>query len=255
MILKTGLTMVPGPACPGRPLSEAAVANLAAALDRSPLANTLLDITGLPGLIGRERAAAFHATQRRGRPNTSGTATLVWQSASGNISPFQVTARIVAPDQYGHPHIRTLGFTVEVTSRLTAWQAEPDSPMLPAPGARRRLETQEWLALLEAIIATLTSPEITAVLADLADVDPLLVPPARKPARRQPARDRPVPPAAATYTRGHRLPRRSPACRPCPVPVRSRRQSSPGEPVAPADCRRRRAHRHRAPHEALDLQS
>jgi len=176
MILKTGLIIVPGPACPGRPLSEAAVANLAAALDRSPLANTLLDITGLPGLIGRERAAAFHATQRRGRPNTSGTATLVWQSASGKISPFQVTARVVAPDQYGHPHIQTLGFTVEITSRLTAWQAEPDSPMLPAPGARRRLETQEWQALLEAIIATLTSPDITAVLADLADIDPLLVP-------------------------------------------------------------------------------
>lgn len=177
MILKTGLIMVPGPACPGRPLSEAAVANLAAALDRSALANTLLDITGLPGLIGRERAAAFHVTQRRGRPNTSGTATLVWQSASGKIPPFQVIARIVAPDQYGHSHIQTLGFTVEITSRLTAWQAEPDSLVLPAPGARRRLETLEWQALLEAIIATLTSPDITAVLADLADIDPLLVPP------------------------------------------------------------------------------
>ena len=179
MILKTGLIVTPGPACPGRPLSETVVANLAAALDKSPLANTLLDITGLPAFMGRARAAAFHGTQRWGRPNTSGTATLVWRFADGEISPFQMTVRVVAPDQYGHSHIQTLNFTVEITSRLTAWQSSPDAPLPIPPGTLRRLKTQEWKVLLEAIIATLTSPDITAAIADLADIDPILVPPPR----------------------------------------------------------------------------
>ena len=47
MILKTGLIVTPGPACPGRPLSEAVIAELAAALDKSPLADTLF--TAAPG--------------------------------------------------------------------------------------------------------------------------------------------------------------------------------------------------------------
>jgi Schlafen, AlbA_2 len=40
MVLKTGLRVTPGPACPGRPLSEAVIAELAAALDKSPLADS-----------------------------------------------------------------------------------------------------------------------------------------------------------------------------------------------------------------------
>jgi len=179
MILKTGLIITPGPACPGRPLSEAVIANLAAALDRSPLADNLLDVAGLPALMGRERAAAFHGTQRQGRPNTSGTVTLVWQFAHGEISPFQMTVRVVAPDQYGHSHIQTLNFSIEITSRLTAWQSLPDAPLPMPPGTLRRLETQEWETLLQAIIATLTSPDITAAIADLADIDSILVPPPR----------------------------------------------------------------------------
>jgi hypothetical protein len=51
MILKSGLIVAPGPACPGRPLSEAAIANLAAVLDKSPLADTLFSITGLRGRL------------------------------------------------------------------------------------------------------------------------------------------------------------------------------------------------------------
>jgi hypothetical protein len=120
MILKTGLVVAPGPACPGRPLPETVIASLAASLDTSLLADTLLDLAGLPALAGRNRLAGLYSTQRQGRPNTSGTATLVWRLATGAITPFQVTLRVVAPDQYGRSHIQTLNVSVEVISRLTS---------------------------------------------------------------------------------------------------------------------------------------
>lgn len=169
MMLKTGLSVTPGPACPGRPLSEAVIAELAAALDKSPLAETLFTLTGL-------MSAGLYNTQRRGRPNTSGTATLAWQIASGEIPPFEMTIRIVAPGQYGHSHIQALSVSLEVTSRFSSWLASQNAPQPPPPTALRRLETAEWAALLDAIMATLTDPRIVAAIADLADVDPILVP-------------------------------------------------------------------------------
>jgi Putative DNA-binding domain len=179
MILKTGLIVTPGPACPGRPLSEAVIANLASALDKSPLANALLDLTGMPGLMGRNRLAGRYSTQRRGRPNTSGTATLVWQITSRDVQPFDMTFRVDAPDQYGHAHIQTLNVSIEVINRLTAWQSEPNAVLPIPPGTHRRLEKDEWIDLLDAFAATLIDPAITAAIADLADVDPILVPPPR----------------------------------------------------------------------------
>jgi hypothetical protein len=172
MVLKTGLGVMPGPACPGRPLSEAVLDELAAALDKSPLASTLFTLTGL-------MSGGIYNTQRQGRPNTSGTATLVWQIASRESSPFQMTVRVVAPGQYGHSHIQTLTVSIEIVSRLSSWLRSPDCPQPPPPGAHRRLETPEWAALLDAMMATPTDPRIVAAIADLADVHPVLVPPPR----------------------------------------------------------------------------
>jgi hypothetical protein len=172
LVLKTGLSVTPGPACPGRPLSEAGVAELAAALDSSALAKTLFTLTGL-------MSAGLYNTQRRGKPNTSGTATLVWQIANGEIPPFQMTIRVVAPDQYGHSHIQTLNVSIEIISKLSAWLHSQDSPQPPPPGMLRRLEPAEWAALLGAMMVTLTDPRMVAAIADLADVAPILVPPPR----------------------------------------------------------------------------
>jgi hypothetical protein len=170
MMLKTGLSVTPGPACAGRPLSENVISGLAAALDKSPLAETLFTLTGL-------HSGGLYNTARRGRPNTSGTATLTWQIADGEIPPFEFTTRIVAPGQYGHSHIQKLTISVDITSRLSAWAHSPNSPQPPPPTRARRLETTEWAALLNAMVATLTSPDIVASIADLADVDPIVVPP------------------------------------------------------------------------------
>jgi hypothetical protein len=172
MILKTGLIVTPGPACPGRPLSEAVIANLAAALDNSPLAHRLVKLTGL-------YSTGLYNAQRRGRPNTSGTATITWHIATGEIPAFEIAFRIVAPDQYVHSDIQTLNVSLEVTSRLTSWLFSPDTPLPLPPGTLRRLEAEEWADLFDAMIGTLTDSGITAAIADLADVDPILVPPPR----------------------------------------------------------------------------
>lgn len=172
MILKTGLRVPAGPACPGRPLSERAISELATALDKSPLAGILFNLTGLA-------STGIYDTHRRGRPNNSGAATLVWQIASGKIPPAEMTVRVEAPGRYGHSHVQTLNISIEIISRLTAWQSSPDSPPPPPPGAFRSLEIFEWAALLNAITATLTDSRVVAAIADLADVDPILVPPPR----------------------------------------------------------------------------
>ena len=99
MMLKTGLRITPGPACPGRPLLERAISELAVALDKSPLADVVFTLTGL-------KDAGLYNTHRRGLPNTAGTATLVWQIASsGDIPPAEMTVSIEAPGQYGHSHV------------------------------------------------------------------------------------------------------------------------------------------------------
>jgi hypothetical protein len=169
MILKTGLRVTPGPACPGRPLSERAISELAAALDKSPLATILFDLTGL-------RDAGLYGAHRRGRPNNSSTATLAWSIASGQVPPAEMRVTVEAPGQYGHPEIQTLAISIEITIRLTAWQSSPDSPLRPPPGAARWLDTAEWAALLNAMMVTFTDSRVVAVIADLADVDPILVP-------------------------------------------------------------------------------
>jgi hypothetical protein len=124
-------------------------------------------------------SGGLYNAQRRGRPNTSGTATLVWQIASGEIPPFQMTMRVVAPGQYGHSDIQTLDVSIEIVSRLSSWLHSQDSPKPPPPGRLRRLEATEWAALLDAMMATLTDPRIVAAIADLADVDRIVVPPPR----------------------------------------------------------------------------
>lgn len=200
MMLKTGLRVPPGPVCPGRPLSERGIAELAAALDKSPLAEILFNLTGLA-------STGIYGTHRRGRPNTSGTATLVWQIASGKVPPFEMTVRVEAPGQYGHSHVQTLNITIEITSKLTAWQSTPDSPLPPPPGPVRHLEAFEWAALLNAMTATLANSRVVTALADLADVDPILVPPprtlhivsSREIAHFMPPQLRPIPEASGSH--------------------------------------------------------
>ena len=103
----------------------------------------------------------------------------MWQIASsGDIPPTEMTIRIEAPGQYGHSHVQALTISIEVTSRLTAWRDAQPVQRYP-PGALRHLELNEWAALLDAALTTLTQQRLVAAVADLADVEPVLVPPPR----------------------------------------------------------------------------
>jgi hypothetical protein len=70
MVLKTGLRVTPGPACPGRPLSETVIAELAAALDKSRrddspvahLAGYLICYRGVRGAVNRAASCADGAS-------------------------------------------------------------------------------------------------------------------------------------------------------------------------------------------------
>ena len=141
---------------------------------------------------------------------SSGTATLVWQIADSKIPPAEMTVRVEAPGQYGRSHIQTLDISMEITSRLTAWR-DTQPVQTHQPGALRRLELTEWAALLNAMMATFTDPRVVAAVADLADVDPILVPPpsvlhvvsSREIAGFLPEQLRPIP--GATGSRGAHL--------------------------------------------------
>ncbi len=172
MVLKSGLAVPPGLARVGQPLSDAAIRSLCTSLDRSPLTECLFKLTRL-------MSAGLYNFQRRGHPNSSGTATLTWEIAQGEISPFQVRVEVEAPGQYGRPDTRALIISVTTISRFSAWLQSGTAPEFPPPGLRRRLEITEWESLLGAMIATLMEPHVAAAIADLAGVDPIQVPPPR----------------------------------------------------------------------------
>jgi hypothetical protein len=169
-MLRTGLYITPGPAAPGRPLSERLIATLCALLSRSALTNALVGLTHIS-------VAGANNFDRRGRLNNSTAATLTWGLVTGNTpEPVMASVSIKAPDQYGYSHIQSLEVIVEATVRLTGWINGGRAPDFPTRGGRRRLDSVEWFNVLDGLIGTLCEPEIVRTLADLADTDPIIVP-------------------------------------------------------------------------------
>ena len=162
--LRSGLIVPAGPAGWGRPISERALGELAASLDRSALADTLARLTRFADF----GVDSFHP---EGSANRSHAATLVWRLETREPVAFEMTVRVEVPGHYGHSHVQALQVTLTLVSRLTARLNAGRPGMLP----RRRLDTAEWAALLEAVAATLTSPAVSDSVADLAGADPLTV--------------------------------------------------------------------------------
>lgn len=162
--LRSGLIVPAGPAAWGRPISERTLGELARGLDGSALAQALASLTG----SADSGVESFHP---EGGANRSHAATLVWRLEPGKPAAFEMTASIEVPGHYGHSHVQALQLTLTMVSRLTAWLNAGQGADMP----RRRLDTAEWAALLDAVAATLTSPAVTGPVADLAGADPITV--------------------------------------------------------------------------------
>lgn len=167
LVLLSGLRVPVGPAALGRPLSQRAIRELGRCLDGSALARVLFRLTGR----GQADVDGFHP---EGRANRSNIATLVWRLQPPAPVPFEITVHIEVPGHYGRSHVGALQMTVTVVSRLTAW-LNADRASMPPPPMRRRLEVEEWAALLDSVAATLTSAELVSAVADLAAVDPVTI--------------------------------------------------------------------------------
>jgi hypothetical protein len=164
LLMLSGLRTRVGAAAWGRPISQRAVEKLAAALNQSPLARFLSSLTG--------RDSNDLVLFRYEGLNRSNVATLAWRVV-GDPNPLEMRVQIEVPGHYGRSHVGSLEFTLTITSRLTAWLMSGRASQLLPPGPRRRLEVPEWAGLLDTLAATLTSPEVTSPLADIAGIEPI----------------------------------------------------------------------------------
>jgi hypothetical protein len=167
-VMLSGLRSRVGAAAWGRPISQRAVGNLAAALNGSALARFLGSLTRGIG----NNLEQFHYEGH----NRSNVANLVWRVLGdpGEPIPFEMRAHIEVPGHYGHSDVGALAMTLTVTSRLTAFLNAGHSSE-PPPPVRRWLEVNQWAGLLGSLAATLASPDVAAPIADIAGIDPIEV--------------------------------------------------------------------------------
>ena len=165
-MLRSGLRVPVAREARGRPISQRATLRLATGLDSSPIEEALFGLSTL-------REAGSDGFQHEGPENRSNVATLVWRLQPGDaVVPVEMTVRLEAPGHYGRSHVEQLELQLTAICRLTAWLGAVRHRALRAP---RILTIPEWAALLDSILATLTSPEIVHPVADLAGVDPVIV--------------------------------------------------------------------------------
>lgn len=162
-VLRTGINVPIGEAAAWRPLSERTLATLTKALNDSALPGALLGICH--GAVD-----GFHHFRRAGH-NRSRRARLAWHTGSKEPAGFPVEAvvTVVLPDAYVANH-GVAQVQIDVISRLHRFAAafgdHKFSYVYPVP---------DLCGLLEGILATVVDPSVVAALADLADVEEVLV--------------------------------------------------------------------------------
>ena len=166
LLIRGGLVLPVGEAATWRPLSERSVGLLVAALNTSPLTDVLGWWTGNLGITG---VNPFH----RSGFNRARHARLAWQAVTDREPRHPIEAVAVAdlPSRYGAPGT-ALQFTLDVIVRARAFLAANGAPGT----ANVRLAVPDLYKTLDTLLATLTGNDVVRSLADLAGIDPVMVP-------------------------------------------------------------------------------
>ncbi|HUZ56287.1 MAG TPA: ATP-binding protein [Streptosporangiaceae bacterium] len=165
-VIRTGLLIPVDDVATWRPLSERAVGQFADVLNGSPLQPALLRWCTKMGIGG------FNPFHRSGF-NRARHARLSWQAASAEPRhPIEAIAVADLPGSYGAP-ASSLQVTLDVIISATAYLAAV-SPTREAPAFR--LPVPDLYATIDALLAALTDRAVTAALAGLAGIDPVIVP-------------------------------------------------------------------------------
>ncbi len=164
--LRSGLIMTVNDAAAWRPLSDRGIDSLATALDGSPIGSVLLGWCDRLGVTGVN-------TFSRSGLNRSRIARLVWQAVvDGPVRhPAEAIVNVTLPDSYGLPS-SGLTVTLDVIVRARPLLAA----FADAPPPSWRLPVSELYELCDGMLAGLTDSMVTAQLAELAGIDPVLVP-------------------------------------------------------------------------------
>lgn len=165
-MLNSGLVLPLGERAIYRPLLERAVEAVVSALNNSPLHRVLLRWSNQVG------AGGLNPFSRRGF-NRARHARLVWQSiVDGPVPhPIESVATVQLPDAYGQGG--TLQFTLEATVAARALINQAGWPPGTPPW---RLTLPDLYETMDGILTTLVDDGVVKALADLADVDPVVVP-------------------------------------------------------------------------------
>jgi hypothetical protein len=166
-VVRSGLNVPVNEAAAWRPLSERGVDTLAVALNNSPIHAWLLAMLPQLGLH------AFTPFRRHGL-NRARQARLVWQAdASGPVEhPIEAIVTAQLPDTFEAP-ATALAVTVDVVTRVRQFIGAMPGALDPPTWS---LSLPDLYSLADGVVAGLTSHEVVQALADLAGIDPVIVP-------------------------------------------------------------------------------
>lgn len=166
-VIRSGFWLPVSESAAWRPLPERAVEQLAEALNASSLGQALRDWASQFGARGSN---PFH---RRGL-NRARRARLVWQAViQGPVTcPLECIAELVLPGAYG-PSARAMSLTVDFLTRGQQLMVGADWP---GGTPRWRFTPLQLHGILLALVGALVDVAVVTALADIAGVDPVLIP-------------------------------------------------------------------------------
>jgi hypothetical protein len=168
LVLRSGFWVPLGDAASWRPLPDSGVDRLKEVLNKSALGQMLgrwAGLLGVPGLNPFERKGFNRARRAR----------LVWQAvASGPVTyPVEAVADLVLPQSYGYAD--SLSFTVDIVMRVRALAEVAKANGFPVISPWR-IAVADLYATVDGLLEGLTDDGVVQALADVAGIDPAIVP-------------------------------------------------------------------------------